>query len=107
MRTAPSFCCLSVSNSKASSTAAVVTVSGKIVTDVETSILSLFSCMPSLSTVRKINGDDPLCCGKSSSFSKTFDDKIPESSIAALLRRTYIAIYIKNTIDEFNKEDNT
>jgi hypothetical protein len=42
--------------------------------------------MLSLSTGCEINGDNPLFRGKSSSSSKTFDDKIPESSKVALLR---------------------
>jgi hypothetical protein len=41
--------------------------------------------MPTISTGCEINGDDPLR-GKSSSSSKIFDDKIPESSNVALLR---------------------
>jgi hypothetical protein len=77
---------LIVGSSKAFSIAAsVATVSGKIITEVE-AIVSSFSCIPSLSTGR-INGDDSLFCGNSSSFSnsKNFDDKIPESSMDALL----------------------
>jgi hypothetical protein len=49
-------------------------------------IVSSVSRMLSLSTGCEINGDNPLFRGKSSSSSKTFDDKIPESSKVALLR---------------------
>jgi hypothetical protein len=77
---------LFVSSSEAFSIAAfVVTVCGKIITEVE-AIVSSFSCIPSLST-GCIDGDNPLFCEKSSSFSKNFDDKIPESSMVALLQK--------------------
>lgn len=70
-------------------------------------IVSLVSCMTSLSTGRETNGDDPLFRGKSSSSSNTFDDKIPESSKVALLRTEKTTKHMSIMPGKLDKDNTT